>query len=126
MVGGGLAGLTETRARRAVGRRVLLVEAEAALGGRARFQPAMAEALAEPDAGPHLLATLCVGLYEEARQALLFGPDGPTLLAFDELVVATGAYDRLPGFAGWRALCNRRFRAKAVLLRMLQRRGWRL
>ena len=100
VVGGGLAGLTETRARRAVGRRVLLVEAEAALGGRARFQPAMAEALAEPDAGPHLLATLCVGLYEEARQALLFGPDGPTLLAFDELVVATGAYDRLPGFAG--------------------------
>jgi sarcosine oxidase subunit beta len=62
----------------------------------------MADALAEAesDAGPHLLATLCVGLYEQARQALLIGPGGPTLLAFQELVVATGAYDRLPGFTG--------------------------
>ncbi|MGH6937473.1 NAD(P)-binding protein [Hypericibacter sp.] len=102
VVGGGLAGLAAARAQRAAGRDVLLVEAEAGLGGRARFQPAMMEALAKavPDEGPHLLETLCVGLYEQARQALLIGPDGPTLLAFRELVVATGAYDRLPGFAG--------------------------
>jgi sarcosine oxidase, subunit alpha len=100
VVGGGLAGLAEARARRAVGRDVLLVEGEITLGGRARFQPAMAGVLVEPDAGAHLLATLCVGLYEQAHQALLVGPEGPTLLTFDELVVATGAYDRLPGFAG--------------------------
>jgi sarcosine oxidase subunit alpha len=102
VVGGGLAGLAEARTRRAAGRDVLLVEAEASLGGRARFQPAMADALAQAlsDSGPHLLATLCAGLYEQARQALLIGPGGPTLLAFQELVVATGAYDRLPGFAG--------------------------
>ena len=102
MVGGGLAGLAAALARRAAGRDVLLVEADASLGGRARFQPAMSGALAEAvsDAGPHLLATLCAGLYEQARQALLIGPGGPTLLTFQELVVATGAYDRLPGFAG--------------------------
>jgi sarcosine oxidase, subunit alpha len=102
VVGGGLAGLAEAAARRAAGRDVLLVEAEESLGGRARFQPAMADALAAAvsEPGPCLLATLCAGLYEQARQALLVGPGGPTLLAFDELVVATGAYDRLPGFAG--------------------------
>ena len=48
---------------------------------------------------PHLLSTTCLGLYEQACEALLIGPDGPITLAFDELVVATGAYDRLPGFA---------------------------
>src|SRR6266404_3146842 len=53
VVGGGLAGLAEARARRAAGRDVLLVEVEASLGGRARFQPAMSGALAEAvsDAG---------------------------------------------------------------------------
>lgn len=100
VVGGGLAGMAEARARRAAGRDVLLVEGEATLGGRARFQPLMAGSLVDLDAGAYLTATLCVGLYEQARQALLVGPAGVTLLAFDELVVATGAYDRLPGFVG--------------------------
>ena len=49
---------------------------------------------------PHLLGTTCVGLYEQAREALLIGPEGPITLAFEALVVATGAYDRLPSFAG--------------------------
>jgi len=102
VVGGGLAGLAAARAQRKAGREVLLVEADLKLGGRARFQPAMKDALAAAtsDVGPHLSATLCAGLYEQGRQALLIGPGGPTLLAFQELVVAAGAYDRLPGFAG--------------------------
>jgi sarcosine oxidase subunit alpha len=102
VVGGGLAGLAAARAQRKAGREALLVEADLKLGGRARFQPAMKDALAAAisDVGPHLSATLCAGLYEQGRQALLIGPGGPTLLAFQELVVAAGAYDRLPGFAG--------------------------
>jgi sarcosine oxidase subunit alpha len=104
VVGGGIAGITEALSRLAAGQEVLLVESSDRLGGRARFQPAraaeLAKLLAESTPLPRLLATTCVGLYEEAREALLIGPDGPVTLAFEELVVATGAYDRLPGFAG--------------------------
>src|SRR5260370_1269545 len=80
------AGLAAARAQRKAGRDVLLVEAELNLGGRARFQPAMKDALAAAmsDVGPHLSATLCAGLYEQGRQALLIGPGGPTLLTFQE------------------------------------------
>jgi len=81
----------------------LLVEAEA-LGGRARFQPAMQPALARLLAATPrerlLKHTLCAGLYDEGRRALLISPAGPILMTFDRLVVATGAYDRLPGFPG--------------------------
>jgi len=122
VVGGGTAGMTAALSHHAAGRDVLLVESEESLGGRARFQlatpptsssviPAKAGIQGPPSALlarlqaqsatlPHLLATTCVGLYEQAREALLIGPDGPITLAFEELMVATGAYDRLPGFAG--------------------------
>ena len=114
-MGGGIAGMTAALSHHAAGRDVLLVESEASLGGRARFQRAPSRLLRhsgesrirghqalqlQRDAPPHLLGTTCVGLYEQAREALLIGPEGPITLAFDELVVATGAYDRLPGFAG--------------------------
>jgi sarcosine oxidase, subunit alpha len=104
IVGGGLAGLAAAKARRGAGRDVLLVEAEESLGGRAKFQAhqskALAEALERSVAVAAWTGTVCVGLYEQGREALLIGPEGPTLLAFEELVVATGAYDRLPGFVG--------------------------
>jgi sarcosine oxidase subunit alpha len=104
VAGGGIAGLTAALSHQAAGRDVLLVESEKSLGGRARFQPAYAAELARLTAQsatlPHILNTTCVGLYEQAREALLIGPEGPITLAFEELVVATGAYDRLPGFAG--------------------------
>lgn len=104
VVGGGLAGLEAATTLHDAGQDVLLVEAAEGLGGRARFQPARAGELAEllrrgRDL-PQLLGTTCVGLYEQAREALLIGPGGPVVLAFEALVVATGAYDRLPGFAG--------------------------
>ncbi|MEA2781928.1 MAG: hypothetical protein QOK29_3472 [Rhodospirillaceae bacterium] len=104
VVGGGIAGLEAAQARAAAPDDVLLVEAEESLGGRARFQPAEAKSLSQALLAsaelPKLLRTLCAGLYENAREALLIGPDGPILVAFEELVVATGAYDQLPGFAG--------------------------
>ena len=104
VVGGGLAGLETATTLLEAGNDVLLVEASEAPGGRARFQLARASALAallqRSRDLPQLIGTTCLGLYEEAREALLIGPEGPVVLAFDELVVATGAYDRLPGFAG--------------------------
>jgi bacterioferritin-associated ferredoxin len=104
VVGGGLAGLAAAQARRAAGRDVLLVEADETLGGRARFQAAQSERLAsslnQAAALRRWPATICVGLYEPGREALLIGPQGPTLVSFEELVVATGAYDRLLAFAG--------------------------
>jgi sarcosine oxidase, subunit alpha len=104
VVGGGLAGLAAAQERKSAGRDVLLVEAEERLGGRARFQAERSEELAEALRRAADLArrpaTLCLGLYEQGREALLIGPEGPTLLGFEELVVATGAYDRLPAFAG--------------------------
>jgi sarcosine oxidase subunit alpha len=104
VVGGGLAAIETATQLLEAGKDVLLVEASEALGGRARFQPARASALAallqRSRVLPHLTGTTCLGLYEAAREALLIGPEGPAVLAFDELVVATGAYDRLPGFAG--------------------------
>ncbi len=104
VVGGGLAGLDVAAAQHAAGKAVMLVEVEEVLGGRARFQLAqsvrLAQSMMRTATLPRLLSTLCVGLYEDARQALLVGPDGPTLVVFDELIVATGAYDRLPSFTG--------------------------
>src|SRR5262249_8579642 len=100
----GLAGLAAAQERKSAGRDVLLVEAEERLGGRARFQAERSEELAEALRRAADLArrpaTLCLGLYEQGREALLIGPEGPTLLGFEELVVAAGAYDRLPAFAG--------------------------
>lgn len=43
---------------------------------------------------------LCVGLYQEPNRALCVGPTGNVLVEFEELVIATGAYDRLPTVAG--------------------------
>ncbi len=103
VVGGGLAGLEAASGAIATGEDVLLVEAEE-FGGRARFQPGhrdeLAALLARLPRDRLLARTLCAGLYGDGRQALLISPTGPILLDFERLVVATGAYDRLPGFLG--------------------------
>jgi len=103
IVGGGLAGLEAARAAGDAGEDFLLVEAEE-FGGRARFQAAMRPALAAALAGlprDRLIEhTLCAGLYDDASRALLISPAGPILMTFDRLVVATGAFDRLPAFPG--------------------------
>lgn len=103
VVGGGLAGLEAAIAASEAGDDVLLVEAEE-FGGRARFQPArrgeLAALVARMPRDRMLSHTLCAGLYGDGRQALLVSPEGPVLLDFERLVVASGAYDRLPGFPG--------------------------
>jgi len=103
VVGGGLAGLEAASAAIEAGDDVLLVEAEE-FGGRARFQPGhrdeLAALLARVPRDRLLARTLCAGFYGDGHQALLISPEGPVLLDFERLVVATGAYDRLPGFLG--------------------------
>lgn len=103
VVGGGLAGLEAAGTAIDAGENVLLVEAEE-FGGRARFQSAhrgeLAALLARLPQDRLLARTLCAGLYGDGHEALLISPEGPILLDFERLVVATGAYDRLPGFPG--------------------------
>ncbi len=111
VVGGGVPGLTAAAERRRTGRSVIVVDATrpfaAADPGR---QDAGGEAL---DAGCKILRdTLCVGLYEEPRRALCVDKGGSIVIEHKDLVVATGAYDRLlpfpnndlPGIIGVRAL----------------------
>lgn len=103
VVGGGLAGLTAAGLLANAGRNVLLVEAER-LGGSARYDSTLAadldEARTKSAHVTSLEGTVCVGLYDDASRALCIGPDGPVGVSFRELVVATGAYDRLLPFIG--------------------------
>ncbi|MEZ5775861.1 MAG: (2Fe-2S)-binding protein [Hyphomicrobiaceae bacterium] len=105
VAGGGLSGLAAAREIASAGRSVLLAEAELP-GGRARFDPercgTVAPALAAArSAGVQISTdTLVAGLYDTPRRALLTGRAGTRIVRFEELVVATGAYDRLPAFPG--------------------------
>lgn len=105
VVGGGRAGLIAARRLAKTGRKVLLVEAER-LGGIARFLPDQSIRMSElamqaRAAGSELREdTVCLGLYDGAGAALLLGPHGPEKVEIAALVVAAGAYDRLPAFRG--------------------------
>ncbi|MCL4767501.1 MAG: FAD-dependent oxidoreductase [Hyphomicrobiaceae bacterium] len=116
VVGGGLAGLAAATELAKAGRDVLLVEAEQ-LGGSANYVAELATEVAErrkslhEAGGASLEKAICVGLYNDATVALCALADGMMSVRFDELVVATGAYDRLlpvrgndlPGVMGVRA-----------------------
>jgi sarcosine oxidase subunit alpha len=126
VVGGGLSGLTAATELARAGRDVLLVEAQD-LGGSANDIPVLS-----PDVDARRRAfrqssalglenTLCIGLYDEATSALCVTDTGAVAITFEELVVATGAYDRLlpvpgndlPGVIGLRAF-ERLARLKAI------------
>jgi sarcosine oxidase subunit alpha len=118
VVGGGAAGRAAAAELARHGRSVIVVDARAA---------------PPPDAAGHSEAaykafaqTLCVGLYEGPRRALCVDDAGSMLVEHRELVVATGAYDRilpfanndLPGIVGVRAL--ERLAAQDALAHSLQ------
>jgi sarcosine oxidase subunit alpha len=105
IVGGGPSGLIAARLLADTGRKIVLVEAEE-LGGLARFLPRQASALPRliqeaRRAGAQLQEqSLCLGLYDGGTQALVLSPDGPSMIEISALVIAAGAYDRLPAFPG--------------------------
>jgi sarcosine oxidase subunit alpha len=116
VIGGGLSGLAAGQTYARAGRRVTLVEAEK-LGGSALDLPALHDQVARDIAaftavGRTIEGALCIGLYEGATRALCATSQGPMVIEFSELVIATGAYDRhiavpgndLPGTIGIRAL----------------------
>jgi sarcosine oxidase subunit alpha len=111
VVGGGTPGLIAAAQLRLAGKEVVVVDA-----GRP-FAPAdasreEARRMAVTSGCALLDGALCVGLYENPRRALCVDPRGTIVIEHDELVVATGAYDRLlpfpnndlPGIVGVRAL----------------------
>ena len=115
VVGGGLAGMQAACVASKKDKQVILVEAEE-LGGSARYLSSMTvsvqsliQELIKTNVQP-LTELLCVGLYESATQALCIGEDNNKLIHFKELIIATGAYDRmltlkgndLPGIVGIR------------------------
>lgn len=105
VVGGGLAGLTAAIALAQAGRSVILIEAER-LGGSARWMSGLAAQVGARielarEVGVRLNeGQLCVGLYADPKRALCSGIEGTTVIRFAHLVVATGAYDRLPLVVG--------------------------
>lgn len=109
VVGAGPSGLAAAVALAERGIQVLLVEREAEIGGRARWNGARAEA--PPSPSRVLTSSTCLGLYGEERVAGVVTPAGPVEVRFDRVVIATGAYDRplayegndLPGTIGVRA-----------------------
>jgi sarcosine oxidase subunit alpha len=104
VIGGGPAGVLAADALAHAGRSCVLVQA-GELGGTARKLFGK-QSLPWPELDnrattfDRLDRHLCVGLYEDARRALCVGPEGNVLVRFDELVVATGAYDRMPTVEG--------------------------
>jgi sarcosine oxidase subunit alpha len=115
VVGGGLAGLAAAAVVAAAGRDVAVVEAEEP-GGVSRWLPRLRQRArdligsVQSAGGRGLRRTLCVGIYPEEGVAGLVGPDGPVAMRYEDLIVATGAYDRplhypgndLPGTLGVR------------------------
>jgi sarcosine oxidase subunit alpha len=114
VVGGGVAGLAAADEIARAGRTVIVVDARPKhrhdmphSGGRSPSHEGAVEFRCHA-----LSETLCVGLYEEPRRALCVDPVGSLVIEHGELVISTGAYDRmltftnndLPGIVGVRAL----------------------
>jgi len=104
VIGGGPAGSIAATALARAGRACLLVQAGVRGGAASPLQamdtPSPTSEGSAPPPFELLERHLCVGLYDAPRRALCIGPEGNVLVQFDDLVVATGAYDRLPTVAG--------------------------
>ena len=103
IAGGGLSGLAAACEHADAGLDVVLCEA-AELGGSALFDPDRAELIAPQLARARELGvtflpqTLMAGIYNDPPRALAVDAAGPSVIRFEALIVATGAYDRLPAF----------------------------
>ncbi|MGE3150163.1 MAG: FAD-dependent oxidoreductase [Pseudorhodoplanes sp.] len=105
VVGGGLAGMKAALLLARSGKTVTLVEAET-LGHHARAHAELDRIAADLQAELErsnvrvMTKTTCVGLYENVTRAFCVSPAELSLVGFRQLVVATGAYDRLLTFRG--------------------------
>lgn len=103
VVGAGAAGLEAASTAATPGNRVVLVDAERC-GGRMRWRKDKAQDLsraiqAARAAGVEIReGVTCVGLYRDPSRALCALQTGSMVIRFSNLVLATGAYDRLPAF----------------------------
>jgi len=117
VVGGGLSGMRAATLSARKSGSVFLAEADK-LGGSAIFTPGCADLLTETknelalSGVEYIENALCVGLYNNATEALVIGSTENVVVSFGRVIVATGAYDRmltlpgndLPGVYGVRAL----------------------
>ena len=101
VVGGGPSGIAAA-ARIADAGAFVTIVTRGTLGGSAPVDASHSSAI-ERDLetlglrGARLMpGSLCLGLYEQEDLAAVLGPSGPFTVRFERLVVATGAYDRLP------------------------------
>jgi len=104
IIGGGPAGVLAATDLARAGRACLIVQS-GELGGSASVLLKNGDGLPwSPDVDSarfdRLEHHLCVGLYPAPSRALCVGPTGNVLVEFEDLVIATGAYDRLPTVAG--------------------------
>jgi D-hydroxyproline dehydrogenase subunit alpha len=95
VVGGGLAGLSATTAARRAGLDTCLVEQRSALRG-----PRTLVARARSSGAELCLETLAWGIW--GREVAVCSAAGPTrTLVADQVILATGAYERPVAFPGW-------------------------
>ena len=95
VVGGGLAGLAAAVTAQRAGLPTCLIEQRPSLRGPRQLLAAVASSGIEV-----WVDTAAWGLW--GRELALCGPQGPSsVLAFDQLVVGTGAFERPVAFPGW-------------------------
>jgi NADPH-dependent 2,4-dienoyl-CoA reductase/sulfur reductase-like enzyme len=116
VVGAGPAGLSAALAAAQAGAQVILIDNNQQPGGQYYRQPAAEFRALQPrghqragnrlwekvaNAGVRLLTEVVVWGAFEGNQLALYGPQAPSNIQAQALILATGAYERVAAFPGW-------------------------